>query len=284
MSLSDWASAARPSPVPTTGNDAWAAAKAAELKDLVVRYSARRPRSLQRHLGPSELGVACDRQVVGKLVGEPVTNHVTDPWPSFMGTAGHAEMEEVLAWENARLGVVRYLSEQRVTPPGPLAAHPGTADCVDVLDKALLDWKFLGRTTLDKLKRSGASRKYRVQLWTYAIACMAAGIPIERVALVAWPRTSHTIQDAYVWSEVMSDDVVALLAEVVEDTARRKAWAAQLGSYDAWTPAQAEAFLRAIPRAADTDECFFCPFYRPNGKDGVGCPGPVKGDERGGLT
>lgn len=282
MSLSDWAAGARPVPAATGGNNPWAVAKARELRDLVTRYSDRRPRSLQKHLGPSELGVACDRQVVGKLVGEPVTNHVTDPWPSFMGTAGHAEMEQVLAWENARLGVTRYLSESRVTPPGPLAAHPGTADCVDLHDRALLDWKFLGVSSMGKLQGpDGPPRKYRAQIWIYAIACIAAGIPIERVALVAWPRTSSTIEDLYVWSEEMSDDVVALLSAVVEDTARRKAWAAQLGSYDRWEPAQAEAFMRAIPRAPDNSECYFCGFYRPNGKDGTGCPGPVKDDRRG---
>lgn len=285
MSLSDWASAARPVPTATTGNSPWAVAKARDLRDLVVRYSDRRPRSLQRHLGPSELGVACDRQVVGKLVGEPTTNHVTDPWPSFMGTAGHAEMEDVLAWENERLGFRRYMSEQRVQPPGPLAGHPGTADCVDLVDAALLDWKFLGKSSMDKLKSpDGPPRKYRAQIWIYAVALMSMGYRVERAALVAWPRTSSSIDDLYVWEEPFGDVVVALLGEVITDTERRKAWAAQLGTYDQWAPAVAEGFLRQIPRAPDHTECFFCPFYRPNSRDGVGCPGPVKDDPRGGLT
>jgi hypothetical protein len=285
VSLAEWASGARPVPVATQGNSPWAVAKARELADLVTRYSARRPRSMQRHLGPSELAVECDRQVVGKLVGEPATNHVTDPWPSFMGTAGHAEMENVLAWENARLGYQRFMSEQRVQPPGPFIAHPGTADCVDLQDKALLDWKFLGKSSMGKLQKpAGPPRKYRGQVWIYAVALMSMGYTVERAALVAWPRTSSSIHDVYVWEEPFGDAAVALLTEVAADTERRKAFAAQLGSYDQWAPAVAEEFMRQVPRAPDHEECFFCPFYRPNAKDGVGCPGPVKDDVRGGLT
>ena len=36
----------------------------------------------------------CDRQVVSKMCGEPVTNHVADPWPSVVGTAVHAWLAE----------------------------------------------------------------------------------------------------------------------------------------------------------------------------------------------
>jgi hypothetical protein len=51
-----------------------------------LEHAARAPRTLQQHLGPSELGVECDRQVAGKMAALPATNHVVDPWPSMVGT------------------------------------------------------------------------------------------------------------------------------------------------------------------------------------------------------
>lgn len=259
--------AAAPSPTATQGNSPWAAAKARELKDLIQRYSARRPRSLQRHLGPSELAVECDRQVVGKLVGEEPTNHVTDPWASFMGTAGHAEMENVLAWENSVLGYVRYISEQRVHPPGPFAEHSGTADCTDLVDKTLLDWKFLGKTSLDKVKSpAGPPRKYQGQVAIYTLALISMGYDVNRMALVAWPRTSSFLNDLYVWEQPFDDTTVALLTEVADDTRRRKAWAQMVQDR--------QMSLSMVPVAPDSSECYFCPFYRPGMADGVGCPGP----------
>jgi hypothetical protein len=261
---------AAPAPAATQGNTPWAAEAARRFTDIVQRYSERRPRSMQRHLGPSELGVECDRQVVGKLLGEPATNHVTDPWPSFMGTAGHAEMEDVFGWENGQLGEVRYLTERRVTPPPPLDGHPGTADLYDGLEFAVLDHKFLGRTSLAKVRGDNPPRKYRAQLGIYGLGYMREGLRVDRVALIAWPRTESTLAGLYVWEQPMDAAMAVLLQEVFADTERRKWWAE-------WVAAQPirEHALAQVPRTPSHDECYFCPFYRPNGTDGIGCPGTV---------
>src|SRR5688500_1296430 len=77
-------------PPSLNGNSPWAQRYAKTLRDVFEYHAARAPRTLQQHLGPSELGVMCDRQVAGKLAALPVTNHVSDPWPSIRGTALHA--------------------------------------------------------------------------------------------------------------------------------------------------------------------------------------------------
>lgn len=264
---------AAPAPAPTSGNTPWAAEQARRLTDIVQRYSARRPRNLQRHLGPSELGVECDRQVVGKLIGEPATNHVTDPWPSFMGTAGHAEMEEVFGWENSQIGGVRYFTERRVTPPPPLDGHPGTADLYDGLEYAVLDHKFLGRTSMQKVRSTaGPPRKYRAQLGTYGLGYMREGFRVDRVALIAWPRTGSSLHELYVWEQPMDAAMAMLLREVAADTERRK-WYANMIS--ARPEVEQSAHLEQVPRTPSHDECYFCPFYRPSATDGIGCPGTV---------
>jgi hypothetical protein len=264
---------AAPAPAPSTGNTPWAAEQARRLIDIVQRYSARRPRSLQRHLGPSELGVECDRQVVGKLLGEPSTNHVTDPWPSFMGTAGHAEMEDVFAWENSQIGGIRYFTERRVTPPPPLDGHPGTADLYDGLEYAVLDHKFLGVTSMRKvMSADGPPRKYRAQLGIYGLGYLREGFRVDRVALIAWPRTGSSLSGLYVWEQPMDAAMAVLLKEVAADTERRKWYAAAVAN------AQETGFgmtLDQVPRTPSHDECYFCPFYRPSASDGIGCPGTV---------
>lgn len=215
-------------PVSTMGNTPWASAAARRFMDILQRYSARRPRSLQRHLGPSELGVQCDRQVVGKLIGEPSTNHVTDPWPSWMGTAGHAEADVMMQWENTQLGGIRYLPERKVHPAGPFVSHPGTADLYDAWEYCVLDHKFQGSSSQDKLKNvtKGPPRKYVAQLGLYGLGYMREGLRVDRVALISWPRTSSNLHDLYVWEHPMDGEMAALLTEVADDTARRK-WQAQ---------------------------------------------------------
>jgi hypothetical protein len=267
---------AQPGPAPAAqqGNTPWAADTARRMADIIRRYSARRPRSLQRHLGPSELGVECDRQVVGKLIGAPATNHVTDPWPSFVGTAIHAELDQVFRWENTQLGAVRYLPERRVNPGGPFIGHPGTGDLYDAWEACMLDHKALGATSMDIVKSvAGPPRKYVGQLGLYGLGYLREGLPVRRIALLAWPRTKSDLSGLYVWEHAMDAQMAQLLHEIADDTARRKAYAAAILAAPAW---QQAGMLAAVPREPDHHECYFCIFYRPNQQDdGVGCPGTV---------
>lgn len=261
-------------PRPHSGNTEWAQRMAAEIKAVIRHTTEYAPRSLQRHLGPSELGVECDRQVVGKLVGETPTNHVFDPWPSFMGTAGHAAMEKALQADNARIAplpgepdnFVRWLTEHRVTPH---LEHPGTADLYDVRERAVLDHKFLGDSSREKVVRGDVSRKYKRQLLLYGLGYLRAGFPVDRVALIAYPRTRSTLDGMYVFEMPFDGAAVEELADTFAETARRKAYAAEV--------ATGRMTLEQVPRTPIRDECYYCPFYRPEGGHGpaVGCPGTV---------
>lgn len=259
------ATAPRSSPAPD-GSSPWASEYARELRGVVLSHAAHAPRSLQRRLGPSELGHACDRQVVGKMAGLPRTNHVADPWPSIMGTAGHLWMDGAFTAENARTGA-RWLAERKVQPwPGA----EGSADLYDALRRAVTDHKFLGATTMAELRRGGPPLHYRVQLKLYGLGYRWLGLPVDRVVIAAWPRTGSSIHGLYVWEHALTpaDDVE--LEQVFHLTEIRRKVAERV--------ARGELNLGQVPATPEDNVCYYCPFYRPeSARDGAaGCPGTVK--------
>jgi hypothetical protein len=263
-SVAEFMSAA---PARLEGNTPWAARYAGELRRVVTTHANGSARNLQRHLGPSELGVPCDRQVVGKLAGQPVTNHVVDPWPSIVGTAVHAWLADAFTAANAGLDFPRWLAEQRVVPHPD---HSGTADLYDAQELAVVDHKCLGESSMAKVRgKNGPPIKYVIQLVLYGKGYRNLGLPVSRVALAAYPRTAATLDGLYVWERPTGPQDDALIEEVFKLTARRKVMAEEVLS--------GLTSITDIRTAPDDDECFFCPFYRPQSKrdKGPGCPGPT---------
>lgn len=279
MTPDEWMSTA---PTSSTGSSPWAARYSVEIRRVVLEHAARAPRTLQQHLGPSELGVPCDRQVSGKMAAMPATNHVVDPWPSIVGTALHAWEADAFDADNVRSNVLRWVTEQKVTPHPD---HPGTADLYDALEQCVVDHKNLGGSSLDKIRKGGPGntigpRHYRAQLFMYGLGYVLLGLPVKKVVIAAYPRTGSSIDGLYVRDEDFTSDGFtllpeprALLEQVFADTARRKG--------------QAEALLNGslafpdVPSAADDDDCYFCPFYRPEAARkpellASSCPGPRK--------
>lgn len=254
-----------------SGSTPWASQYAAEIRRLWAADSARDPRSVQRRLGPSELGVACDRQVVGKMAGLAPTNHVHDPWPSIRGRALHSYAERVFGEDNQVRGL-RWLTEQRVTPH---PEHPGTADLYDAAHQAVVDHKFLGASSMAKM-RGEPPRKYRRQLYLYAHGYTLRGLPVRRTVLVAYPATAASLDGLYVheWpyadaSGALLPEVAAELADTLRETALRRGLAGEV--------AAGRLDIMSVPASPDPSECFFCPLYRPEAArdSGPGCPGTV---------
>jgi hypothetical protein len=248
-------------------NTDWGSRYARELRKVIVTHAEQAPRSLQVHLGPSELGSQCDRQVVAKLTGAQRTNHVSDPWPSIVGTSVHAWFAQAFEAENDRERMLRWLTEVQVTPH-PL--YPGHADLYDALEQAVIDHKVLGATSLAKIKRpEGPSLRYRVQLLLYGYGFRALGLPVKRVVLAAYPRTAATLDGMYIWDHPFMPEDELVVAEVLRRTDVRQQIAADVRA--------GRMSLQQVPASPDDDECFFCPFYRPQSAydHGPGCPGTV---------
>jgi hypothetical protein len=259
--------AAVPVPAHPQGNTFWASRYAQDIKTAIVRQASRQPRSTQTFLGPSELGAECSKQVVGKMIATMPTNHVSDPWPSIVGTAVHSWLADKFLRENELTGMLRWLTETRVAPH-PL--HPGTADLYDALEQCVGDFKVLGPTSMDKVKSPGGpSRRYQVQLLLYGAGFRNFGLPVRRVALIALPRTAATLDAMYVWSHDCGPEDEVLIQEVLRITEVRRQIAAEI--------LKGNMRLNDVPMTPDSTECFFCPLYRPQAArdGGPGCPGAV---------
>jgi hypothetical protein len=256
-------------PRSTGASDSWAERYGMELRGIITRYANQQPRSVQKHLGPSELGYACDRMVVGKMAGARRTNHVSDPWASIVGTSIHAWMADAFDWDNRHNAYLRWLTESRVTPdPGP-DPHPGTADLYDAFSRAVVDWKGQGDSARAYLKKHGPPRHYYVQLLLYRRGYQNIGFPVDRIVLVSLPRTKSTLDDMHVWSHVPTQEDEALIDSVLAQTHFRQQVAelVRAGTVD----------LMDVTPEPDDHACYFCPYYRPQAlHDGqYGCAGTL---------
>lgn len=291
-SLDAWAAQSRnvSAFLASNGNSAWAQRYSQELREVVIRYADRLPRNMQRHLGPSELGHLCDRQLIGKMAGVSLgsggTNHMHDPWASIVGTAIHAFLEQAFAWEAQRLinevqatvppnqvinidASIRWFTEKRVTPdPGTASPHPGTADLYDAQSKTLSDHKCQSEGIRDKLRRNGPPHHYFMQMLLYAVGYMHEGFDVQRICLVSWPRTKSTMDDMYVWEHVITDEDIASVIDLIKKTEVREALAKLVVSN--------ELDFFEIPATPSEDDCQYCPFFRPDAATNPnvkGCPG-----------
>jgi hypothetical protein len=256
-------------PRSTAGNTHWAEQYGHELKGIVKRYAARAPRSVQKSLGPSELGASCDRMIVAKMSAQKHTNNISDPWASIVGTAIHAYLEGAFSWDNIDQGYFRWLTEARVTPdPGP-DPHPGTADLYDAYNRALVDHKCQSEGVRAKLIADGPKRAYFVQLLLYRQGYLNLGLPVDRIVLASWPRTKSSLDDLYVWEHTPVPEDEDLVRQVLADTQRRQALAQEV-------IARRLQIMDITPTPSDA-ECFYCPLYRvQSAYDGkYGCAGTL---------
>jgi hypothetical protein len=76
-----------------------------DLMDAIRHKITHHPRSLQKRIGPSEIGNPCDRRIGYKLLGQP-ENPRGDAWKPTIGTAVHAWLEEALDDDDALAVVV----------------------------------------------------------------------------------------------------------------------------------------------------------------------------------
>jgi hypothetical protein len=189
---------------------------------------------------------------------------VADPWPSIIGRAVHAWLAEAFKNENTINQVLRFLPEIKVTPD-PL--YPGTADLYDGYEQALVDHKIVGDTTMRKvMSAQGPPWYYVVQMILYKKGYELLGLPVRRVVLAAWPRTKPTMDELYCWERLSSPEDDLVIQQVLAVTAARRQVANMVLS--------GQITIEQV-RRTPSDDCYFCPWYRPQSAldGGPGCPG-----------
>lgn len=230
----------------------------AELTYFIERAIHHAPRSLQKAIGPSEIGIECARRLGYKLAGVPEVNQ-GDGWLATIGTATHAWLAGTFAAANTLLGQERFLLEQRVNV-GSYGGEPviGSTDLYDRVTRRVVDFKILGKTTLEALKKKGPSGQYRAQGHAYGRGWVAAGHPVERVAVWGLPRNAP-LDQSHLWEEAYDEQVVTGALTRLEGIA---SLASAMG------PAAAEL----LPTA--DSYCSHCPWYRHGATELTeSCPG-----------
>ncbi len=248
----------------------------AELVDVITTAIANNPRSLQRRIGPSEIGSPCQRRIGYKLAGiRPVNG--SSAWRPTVGTAVHTWLETVFteanrAWrEDGGHDTTRWLVEHKVSIGeipglGALVADDhdddeirGRCDLYDRVTATSIDWKVVGPATLKRVKTGHLDHKYRVQGHAYGYGWTRRGQPVDTVAVMFLPANGELAQ-AHLWAEPYDQAVVdTALTNVATVTAALTAFGPQ----------------RVLPVLATADDhCDFCP-YRLAAATNVAeaCPG-----------
>ena len=223
-----------------------------EIIRTIKSHAANAPRSLQRAIGPSQVGTECPRQLAFLMSDPnrfpPSRSVMHDPWPSIVGTAVHAWLAE--CFETA--DPTKWLVEQRVEVGLGLG---GSCDVFHVPSGTVLDHKVLGDTQHRKYTTEGPSRKYRVQAHCYGMGYLRLGYEVNRVGIAFFGR-AKSLSALHIWSEPFDQDIA------VETLARMK---------KVQELVDAGVDPMRIPERAG-DDCWFCDYRSANkGRDGYCC-------------
>lgn len=167
----------------------------AELRPVIVEAIMNQPRTLQKRIGPSEVGTPCDACLACKLADAPMA--VEDvPWLSFLGSCVHAELQYIFSQDD------RYLVEHEITV-GQIGGVDitGHADLYDTHTASVIDWKVVGKGVLDSLRYKSVAKvkpQYHVQRNLYGIGFEAQGFPVNEVAVVFLPRNHPSIDALHI--------------------------------------------------------------------------------------
>lgn len=163
------------------------------------------PRSLQKRIGPSEIGKPCDRWLLHKLNGDEEPER-GPAWKPAIGTAVHAQLEEWFNGANRGGGDVdntEWVTEWQVNV-GKIGGTDitGHSDLFHVPTGTVVDHKIIGPKQLAKYRLHGPGPQYRTQAHLYGKGFTDDNGwgPCRAVAIAFLPRDGE-LHQAYFWSE-----------------------------------------------------------------------------------
>jgi len=200
------------------------------------------PRSLQKRIGPSELGTECTHCLAAKLAGWE--QHREADWLPFIGTSVHSELAGIFQ----RVGD-RWLVETDVMVGWVGDAEVwGSSDLFDTETGTVIDWKVVGPTTLTAAKR-GPSPVYYRQANLYGLGFRNAGHHVTNVAICYLPRQAATLSAA-VWWEAPFDPAAANLT-----LERANQLVSHIDTLRAIDPSAVDVWISGLDRAAGCYDC-----------------------------
>jgi hypothetical protein len=229
---------------------------------VVAEGIAGHARSHQREIGPSQIGVPCDRWMAHKFAGTPTTGLAAPKWAAAVGTAVHGDFADWCHIYNERYGT-RFLTDLRVMVGELLPGRPvfGTLDVLDVRTGTVIDLKVPGPSQMKRYAGQAPENPvYDTQVDLYGNGAINAGFPVAHCGILRLPRAGEL--SSANWKVRRHNP-----ARAAEGLARAGRIATLV---DAMGPA-------AIPLMRTTEHyCGGCDYFDPTASDLTrGCPGAV---------
>lgn len=191
-----------------------------ELVEIFRWGAANDPRSLQKSIGPSEIGHPCARRIAMSIMEEDKINDAPDPLPSMTGKAihllylgGDGYKGIVQKW-NEHIGYERFFTERKVHPRLGLS---GSCDLYDTETKLVVDLKNPGWPALRKYKEADhPGVQYEVQLQDYGLGYELEGHEVKGVCILALPRGGY-LKDAWWWGAKYSPEIAHQAHQRLDD-------------------------------------------------------------------
>jgi hypothetical protein len=215
----------------------------AELYSRISGAITDHPRSQQKLIGPSEIGVPCSRALLHKLAQDDEPDR-GPAWKPTVGTAVHAWLEGVFSTDSAVEDGWR--TEERLVV-GNIGPHEIAGSCDLFVPGVVIDWKAVGKTRLTQYKSKGPGPQYRTQAHTYGKGWDDLGEPVQIVMVAFVPRDGE-LRDSYLWWEPYDRSIA--------EAGLRRANAA----YDLLDALGLEGALALYPECGDR----WCPWCQSN--------------------
>jgi hypothetical protein len=171
---------------------------ARKFAQMIVDDANGTDRTLQRQIGPSGLGNPCYHCLACELMEIPQTNvkagRENEVMANWVGSQSHTGMERILEAINTKAGRQLYIPERKVYVGdiGPLQIR-GTADCYDVEEETVVDWKFpRSDFTITNARKGKIKQHYQVQPHLYGLGYENEGYPVRNVCVMFFPTTAKT--------------------------------------------------------------------------------------------
>jgi hypothetical protein len=216
----------------------------AEFTTMIRWHEEFTPRKMQQALGPSDLGIECDRRLAYKIAGVTGYN-MGDPWAAFVGSSIHTRIEDVVK-RYAKQNGGTWLIEERVIVTPEIR---GRADLVH--DDMVIDIKSASPDVMKKLPDTGPRGSYLPQIHAYAKGLNAAGHKITKVAFIFVPRSGR-LDDTFVWADTYRPEIVEAALRRVYRFARRLDEVDILNNPHLW---------QTVPATPDYLWCQYCPLF-----------------------
>lgn len=228
-----------------------------EYREIIRGSISNDPRSLQVTIGPSEVGIPCDRCLARKLAGIPEQRG--EDWLPAVGKAVHNDIAAAFRKVNEGLPFARFLVEHRVTV-GTIDGWPisGSLDLYDIERREVTDWKIVGVNTLKLVKANGVGPTYNVQRHLYGRGLTFDGWPVDRVRIALLPRNEPTLANAKTYVADYDEQVA------IDALDRATEFARDLSLVLSNESADLDTYLAHLP--ALEGDCWSCARYpRPDG-------------------